>query len=984
MCDRMTKEVFTPAPADWFQDEESSSQTTSCSREMITNSVKFLTENDAKHSPDTASSCDIFTPFVTAKSLAAARKDGSEEGQIADRNYNRSTGNHTTREGGSVTTSPVPEMEKSLPTNTSLLPSMLIDPSTTDSIKVVGSPRPAPSWKEMSSQVLPAAARELLSSSLRKVWRTAHTTYIQGRNKCLTPAYRDIHQISGFHKESLQLPDYLPELPACSSLSWIERQMVREWRTYRHDDNDDDTFSDHGEQECDEEEQVSDEQDFETARTLVPSAMQRPQWQRADACHFCNQTFGPTKLRHHCRKCGHSVCQIHSSQTHRLPHLGYDPQLPERVCDICKQILMEQNLAERVAWRIARCRDLQQHKLVPYFEIGVDTLDQVALRVAQAAIAMAKSIPLGAQATIAVETVDVLRKYGLNGIYTIMLRQEFLAAADLLQKALGINHASWPLSVHELSAAIFYALAQHRAMRGMNPELEYNLHRTSQDINEETGKADNDSTGGVCESLSDQELKSLLFYAPLALNFVYSAKEVDMQLLAAQQGWRLLYAHLDGDTESHDLERPASAVFVHEGENVACIAIRGTSTIHDVITDIRQIPVPFPENDPELSNKEEGDWTTVFRGQGLAVSGMAGAAVNLYREHIDAISTLAGRGYKIRIVGHSLGGGVATLLGVLVHRDLKRNAEKISIDGTQEIGDLLQVYAFGTPSCVDSKLADFVESFVTTVVHHDDVIPRLTPSSCRGLLKHLLHIRETWVKEHLNDDIMAVTERARLVWAPRWREGFTLASSSRTIKRFCKKNYRIGKKKLLSVKEQLVGECLGDNAGELCQDSDQSPCELSPRPMVDVIGNVDKSTEAIVMEEDEFFDACDELLEEDDNGFFDDACNELEAPSTDTSTGQIEGETQEDAPGVVLLEESPLPKMFIPGKIIHIYSHRGVYKAAQTPKNFRELRSISLAGNMLSDHKCKSYYEGLLEVRSVRNATENPPLWVPFDEDDTW
>eukprot|EP00557_Chaetoceros_sp_GSL56_P001682 CAMPEP_0176504094 /NCGR_PEP_ID=MMETSP0200_2-20121128/15737_1 /TAXON_ID=947934 /ORGANISM="Chaetoceros sp., Strain GSL56" /LENGTH=156 /DNA_ID=CAMNT_0017903477 /DNA_START=458 /DNA_END=925 /DNA_ORIENTATION=- len=89
---------------------------------------------------------------------------------------------------------------------------------------------------------------------------------------------------------------------------------------------------------------------------------------------------------------------------------------------------------------------------------------------------MAKSIPLGAQATMTVETLDILRKHGLNGIYGLILRKEFLAAADLLCKVTGINKRVWPLSVHELSAAIFYALAQHRALRGIDPEREHRIH----------------------------------------------------------------------------------------------------------------------------------------------------------------------------------------------------------------------------------------------------------------------------------------------------------------------------------------------------------------------------------------------------------------------------------------------------------------------------------------------------------------------------
>jgi hypothetical protein len=86
----------------------------------------------------------------------------------------------------------------------------------------------------------------------------------------------------------------------------------------------------------------------------------------------------------------------------------------------------------------------------------------------------------------------------------------------------------------------------------------------------------------------------------------------------------------------------------------------------------------------------------------------------------------------------------------------------------------------------------------------------------------------------------------------------------------------------------------------------------------------------------------------------------------------------------VVLEEAPLPRMFLPGKIVHIYTHRGGYKATYVPRAFRELRRISLAGNMLNDHVSKAYYEGLLEVQSVRKAAETLPQWTGFAEDSTW
>lgn len=399
--------------------------------------------------------------------------------------------------------------------------------STAAALGAVAVPRPAPSWQDLSQHVLPTAARELLTASVRRAWYTARWSYAASQ---WHRRYSDYGSPSvGYYNNDNDYNSFVlgnesaseqqerrqpPTLPAFSSLPWVERQMVREWRTYlpneegwnhhRHhleenkqrqhqkdtstmdelgivadvaDDNNDggvdDDDEDDSSQSVGEEEDDFDEHEFDRARTLVPVPRPRPVWRHADNCQHCRKPFGPTLLRHHCRLCGGSFCQTHSSHTHPLPHIhDYSMGVPERVCDTCKAALLEQNWAERVAWRRARCRDyLEGDALQPYFDVGVDRVEDAAWRITHAALAMAKSLPLGAQATVAVETVDVLRKYGLSGIYTLVLRQEFLAAADLLLKALGIDRKAWPLSVHELSAAIFYALAQHRALRGLHPDL---------------------------------------------------------------------------------------------------------------------------------------------------------------------------------------------------------------------------------------------------------------------------------------------------------------------------------------------------------------------------------------------------------------------------------------------------------------------------------------------------------------------------------
>ena len=73
-------------------------------------------------------------------------------------------------------------------------------------------------------------------------------------------------------------------------------------------------------------------------------------------------------------------------------------------------------MMERITWRMARCRDSLmyvdglEHLWVPYFDLNMDTVEDLCARVSTCTIQMVKSIPfLGAQTSIAVETLDVLR-----------------------------------------------------------------------------------------------------------------------------------------------------------------------------------------------------------------------------------------------------------------------------------------------------------------------------------------------------------------------------------------------------------------------------------------------------------------------------------------------------------------------------------------------------------------------------------------------
>ena len=64
----------------------------------------------------------------------------------------------------------------------------------------------------------------------------------------------------------------------------------------------------------------------------------------------------------------------------------------------------------------------------------------------------------------------------------------------------------------------------------------------------------------------------------------------------------------------------------------------------------------------------------------------------------------------------------------------------------------------------------------------------------------------------------------------------------------------------------------------------------------------------------------------------------------------------------VVVHEHEVIQLWLPGRIVHIFSRRGVYEASVVPRTFPDLRKIVVQGNIFRDHGSQSIFEALQEV----------------------
>lgn len=171
------------------------------------------------------------------------------------------------------------------------------------------------------------------------------------------------------------------------------------------------------------------------------------------------------------------------------------------------------------------------------------------------------------------------------------------------------------------------------------------------------------------------------------------------------------------------------AVFYDAHSNEVVIAIRGTLSLEDCVTDAMADPVQFDSNGfvrvHEMTNNPNARWAhegmlicalsirdDIFQKQIL--SNLAYTRV----ADVKSPLTKAESPFRLVIVGHSLGAGIAAILAMLMRKYYPN----------------LRCYTYGTPgSVVDRRTAHEMKEYITSVVLADDLISRMSYHSLMAL-----------------------------------------------------------------------------------------------------------------------------------------------------------------------------------------------------------------------------------------------------------
>ncbi|XP_057487182.1 uncharacterized protein LOC130773231 isoform X1 [Actinidia eriantha] len=185
------------------------------------------------------------------------------------------------------------------------------------------------------------------------------------------------------------------------------------------------------------------------------------------------------------------------------------------------------------------------------------------------------------------------------------------------------------------------------------------------------------------------------------------------------------------------LLKPAFTILCDKNSKSFLLLIRGTHGIKDTLTAATGAVVPFHH-----SVLHDGGISNLVLG--YAHCGMVAAARWIAKLSTPCLLKVVGEypDYKVKIVGHSLGGGTAALLTYILREQKEFSASAC--------------VTFAPAACMTWELAESGEHFITTIINGSDLVPTFSTASIDDLRSEVT--ASSWLND-LRDQV----ERTRVL-----------------------------------------------------------------------------------------------------------------------------------------------------------------------------------------------------------------------------
>ncbi|CAJ1407543.1 unnamed protein product [Effrenium voratum] len=574
-------------------------------------------------------------------------------------------------------------------------------------------------------------------------------------------------------------------------------------------------------------------------------------------------------------------------------------------CKSCKELVRQRVRERNVQLRRQRSEAYLAGRLEPFAydpESKLETTVRLSGHVMTGLNKVSGFLPWG-QAAQAIRAGYYVVRYGP----LIFAGNEILESFQLifgLAKKLEMP-AYHRLTSPDFFGGLYYSMAEHWGERGRAPQMETAQH----------------SQGGQVPEVDRALLLTLRHLVRLLLvSKEDSATDAQRLLRQAMPGAELVLAEL-----SNSSTIPSFFLVCARGAKAAYLVMPGTRNVADIATDSNATEEPF--------------------GEGQGHKGIVQSARWMAEEVGPVLLDLHNAGYRVTILGHSLGAGVGAFLTLMLRPQMPN----------------LYCYGFGTPACVDEDLLPSFLGCMISVVNRDDLIPRLSLKSVQELMQSVLcpgQVAKT--KAWMQEDWQAIKDLERIVELRRRpaQEGAPAPEGEEEMKLLQLMEAGVDRDRALRALRAENGDLnsamLRATAEEVESPANEAPPSAPPEPPTS-----DPAARA---------QAAMSWL----GGRLQEASQQVAHSAQQVAAGLHRGR-EEPPPLPPPREQNPF---LVPGQVIHLYRRNGLGRAARCEATHEALTHIVPSKDMLTDHKMQSYARALHQA-----CIQEPkaPEWESFE-----